>query len=163
MKQWFLTLAPRERFMVVAGAIALVLMIFYYGLWHPLNSGLQDARARVVAEADQTRWLLGLREEARLLQASNRSGPVKGRNQSLLTIVDATSGSNGLGNAVRRIQPDGSDQATVTLNGANFNRMLYWLQLLRRDYGIHVSSLTVTREDTSGLVQARVTLKRSGA
>lgn len=163
MKQWFFALAPRERVMVVAGAIVVVLAIFYYGIWHPLNSSLATARTRVIAEADQTRWLLGLREEARLLQASNRNGQTKGRNESILALVDATSRANGLGEAVRRIQPENNDQATVTLESANFNQMLYWLRILRRDYGISVSALTVTREEKPGLVQARLTLQRSEA
>ncbi len=161
--KWFYSLAPRERVMVVAGAVAVTFTVFYYGFWQPLNASLETARARVVSEADQTRWLLGLREEARLLQASSRADTLRGRNESLLSIVDATSRTNGLGEAVRRIQPDSNDEATVTLNSANFNQLLYWLQVLQRDYGVSASALVITREDEPGLVQARLTLERGGA
>lgn len=161
--KWFYSLAPRERVMVVAGAIAVAFTVLYYGILQPLNSSLESARSRVVSEADQTRWLLGLREEARLLQASGRSDAIKGRDESLLSIVDATSRDNGLVDAVRRIQPDGNDQATVTLENTNFNQLLYWLRVLQSDYGVSASALVVTGEEEPGMVQARLTLQRGDA
>ncbi|GAB3685610.1 type II secretion system protein GspM [Salinisphaera aquimarina] len=163
LRQWYEGLAPRERVAVIAGTVAVVLALFYYALWQPLNTSVADARVRVNAEAEQARWMLGVRDEARLLQSSGKNNSVKGRNESLLSIVDASSRENGLGQAVRRIQPDNNDQATVTLEKANFNQMLFWLRSLQRDYGIAASQMTVTRDEENGTVQARLTLTRGGA
>lgn len=160
---WFTSLEQRERVMVVIGAIAVVLAVFYYGVWQPLNTGLARARTQVAAEAEMARWMIGLREEAHMLRATGRDGPVKGRNQSILAIIDSTSRARGLADAVRRIQPDNNDEAVVTLDDAQFNKMLYWLHMLRRDYNIYIASLTVTRDIQSGLVQARLKLERRGA
>ena len=163
LRQWFHGLAPRERVAVIVGAAAVALALFYYGLWAPLNSSVVEGRQRLANQAEQTRWILGIRDEARLLQSSNTQRRIQGRNESLLSIVDATSRENGLGDAVRRIQPEDNDQATVTLQKANFNQLLFWLRTLQRDYGVSASQLTVTRDDESGTVQARITLSRSSA
>ncbi|MES1925495.1 type II secretion system protein M [Salinisphaera sp. T31B1] len=163
LRQWYEGLAPRERVAVIAGAIAVAFALFYYALWRPLNVSVEDGRVRVTAEAEQTRWMLGVRDEARLLQSSGSQRSVQGRNESLLSIVDSTSRENGLGPAVRRIQPDNNDQATVTLEKANFNQMLFWLRSLQSDYGVSASQMTVTRDDENGTVQARLTLTRGGA
>lgn len=163
LRQWFDGLAPRERVAVIAGAAVVALALFYYGLWAPLNNSVVESRQRLANQAAETRWMLGIRDEARLLQSSNTQRRVKGRNESLLSIVDATSRENGLGEAVRRIQPEDTDQATVTLAQANFNQLLFWLRTLQRDYGVSASQLTVTRDDEAGTVQARITLSRSRA
>src|SRR5699024_11468290 len=98
----------------------------HYGIWQPLNSSLALARNQIAVEAGQTRWLLGLQQEARTLRVNNRGGPVKGRNQSILAIIDTTSRERGMAEAVRRIQPDNNDEAIVTLDDAAFNELLYW-------------------------------------
>lgn len=159
-KQWYEGLAPRERVAVIIGAVVVVLAVFYYGIWQPLNNGVSQGRLRLNAQAEETRWMLGIRDEARLLQASDTQREIQGRNDSLLSIVDATSRKNGMENAVRRIQPDNDDQATVTLDKVNFNQMLFWLRSLQRDYGIAASQMTVSRDDETGTVQARLTLSR---
>ena len=163
LRQWYDGLAPRERIAVIAGAIAVAFALFYYAIWVPLDSSVTEGRIRLNAQAEETRWVLGIRDEARLLQASDTRRQIQGRNDSLLSIVDATSRENGLGEAVRRIQPDDDDQATVTLEKANFNQMLFWLRSLQRDYGVAASQITVTRDEESGTVQARMTLSRGAA
>ena len=163
LRTWYEGLAPRERVAVIVGAIAVTIAVFYYGIWRPLDGSVTEGRVRLNAQAEETRWVLGIRDEARLLQANDTGRNIQGRNDSLLSIVDATSRDNGLGEAVRRIQPDNDDQATVTLEQANFNQMLFWLRSLQRDYGVAAGQMTVTRDDESGTVQARLTLTRGGA
>lgn len=162
LRPWYQGLAPRERMAVIAGSIAVVIALFYYGLWHPLNSGLDTAREQVASKTNQTRWMLGIRNEARLLQANGTQTQIKGRDDSLLSIVDQTSRANGLGDAVRRIQPGQDGKATVSLQQANFNQMLFWLRTLQQDYGIRASELTLSRDDDKpGNVEARLTLVRN--
>lgn len=159
-KQWYEGLAQRERIAVIVGGVVVILAVFYYGVWRPLNSSVSEGRLRLNSQAEETRWMLGVRDEARLLQASDTQREIKGRNDSLLSIVDATSRENGMEKAVRRIQPDNDDQATVTLDEANFNQMLFWLRSLQRDYGVAANQMTVSRDDETGTVQARLTLSR---
>lgn len=162
-KQWYDGLAPRERIAVLVGAVAVIVAVFYYGIWRPLDTSVSEGRLRLNSQAEQTRWMLGIRDEARLLQADNTQRQIQGRNDSLLSIVDTTSRENGLGKAVRRIQPDNGDQATVTLENANFNQVLFWLRSLQRDYGVAARQMTFTRDDEAGTVQARLTLARGTA
>ncbi|MGN8157417.1 type II secretion system protein GspM [Salinisphaera sp. RV14] len=161
LRAWFQGLAPRERIMVAAAAAVVAVAIFYYGLWHPLNSALANAREQVTAESNQARWMLGIRNEAKLLRASSQHSEPKGRDQSLLSIVDATSRAHNLGGAVSHIQPKNNDEALVTLDKANFNHMLYWLKTLQSDYGVVASEATISRaEGAPGRVEARLTLIR---
>ncbi|WP_423820516.1 type II secretion system protein M [Salinisphaera sp. SPP-AMP-43] len=164
LKEWFHTLAPRERVMVSIAAVMVVIALFYYALWQPLNNALTDAQAQVTAESNQARWMLGIRNEAQLLRSSSQHRAPTGSNRSLLSIVDESSRANQLGKAVTHIQPRNNDQASVTLDEANFNRMLYWLQTLQSQYGVVATEATISREeDTAGLVEARLTLSREAS
>lgn len=161
LRDWFEGLALRERLMVAAAAVVVAIAIFYYGLWHPLNGALADARDQVTAESNEARWMLGIRNEAELLRSSSQHGETKGQNESLLSIVDSSSRANNLGDAVSHIQPKNDDEATVTLDKANFNRMLFWLKTLQSDYGVITTEATISQaESAPGRVEARLTLTR---
>ncbi|RJS91762.1 type II secretion system protein GspM [Salinisphaera sp. Q1T1-3] len=163
-RDWFNGLAPRERVMVSAAAVVVLLALFYYALWSPLNTALENARTGVTAEANQARWMLGIRNEAELLRSSGANTRPAGANDSLLSIIDASSRANQLGTAVTHIQPQNDDKAVVSLQQAGFDQMVFWLQSLQTQYGITVSQATISREsDTPGQVEARLTLVRGAA
>lgn len=163
LREWFDGLAPRERRMVLAAAAAVVAAIFFLGVWQPLDRAAADMRDRVERERALAAWMAGVRAEADSLQDRHPQTPIRDRNQSLLSLVDRTSREMGLAEAVRRIQPDGDDRAEVTLEGAGFNALLFWLRDLERDYGIRPAALSVSRGEAPGTVSARMTLRRDSA
>ena len=164
LQQWFEGLAPRERVMVLVAGVFVSVALFYMLIWSPLNAALADARSRVVSEANEARWMLGVRNEAQALRAAGADRQPAGGDESLLSIVDTTSRANQLGGAVTQIQPQNDDRATVSLENAGFDQMMYWLDTLQSKYGITVSEATVSRDSkTAGEVDARLTLLRGAA
>jgi len=163
IRTWLQSLEPRERLMLIIGSTAVVLAVFYYAVWQPINHNLAAARAQVVSEAEQARWMQGLQRQAQALRAQSGDNRIQGRKQSLLAIIDTTSRARGLAEVVSRIQPDSNDKATVILDAAPFNAMLDWLHMLKQDYAIHIAALTITRGKQPGLIQARLQLARDSA
>ncbi|MDN5862836.1 MAG: type II secretion system protein M, partial [Salinisphaera sp.] len=106
-------------------------------------------------------WMTQIEAEAAALRQQGGRETIRGRGDSLLAVVDQTSRDAGLSAALQRIQPQGQDKATVTLDDAGFDKLLRWLRTLEQSYGIVVQALSVTREDKPGTVQARLTLQRS--
>lgn len=160
MKAWFASLAPRERAFVVAAGVALAAAALYLFVWEPLFTAETQLRERVEREAVLAAWVSDLGSEAARLRQRAGETSIKGRDDSLLSIVDATARAAGLGEAIQRIQPEGDDQASVTLEAAAFNKLLFWLRTLERDYGVAVAALTVSRAEQTGAIQARMTLRR---
>lgn len=161
--EWFYGLTARERQLVLAAAGAVVAAVFFLGVWQPLDRAVADLRDRVERERALAAWIAGARAEADDLRGRHPQTPVRDRNQSLLSLVDRTSREAGLGKAVRRIQPNGDDQTEVTLEGAGFNALIFWLRDLERDYGTRPAALTVNRGEEPGTVSARLTLRRDSA
>lgn len=161
LQRWLSSLAPRERLLVSAAALVVAAGAFFLFVWEPLHAGADELSQRIAGQRELASWLAAIETEAAALRRSAGAQDLKGREDSLLAVVDSSSRAAGLAQAVQRIQPEGSDQATVTIDGAGFNKMLFWLRALEHSYGVVVTSLAVTREETAGLVQARLTLKRN--
>lgn len=163
MKEWFDNLAPRERVMVATAAVVAAVAFLYMGVWQPLDRAVADLREDRLQAQELAGWMASVRNQAASLQGKRRDRPIRGRDESLLSLVDQTSRDAGLGKTVSRIQPEGDDQAAVTLEGAGFNQLIFWLRDLERDYGIRPAALTINRGEKAGTVSARLTLKREAA
>lgn len=163
MKQWFNSLVPRERMLVIAAGIVTLAGLFFLMVWEPLVTANENLEQQVISAQELNNWLADVELEAQDLRSSGARNTQKGTNQSLLSVVDQTSRTAGLGEAVRRIQPEGDNQAQVSLEEADFNQMLFWLSELEKDYGVRATALTLTRGEKIGQVQVRMTLTRPAA
>lgn len=156
MKDWFGSLDPRERRLLVAGGALLSVMLFYIALWEPLEDGVEALRK---SNAEQQALLLWMQQSARevnqLRGSSGRPGQLA-QGRSLLAAIDRTARANKLGGALKRVQPDGKNRARVWLEGASFDQLVRWLDGLQRQQGVHVVSSVFDALDEKGRVDARL-------
>jgi general secretion pathway protein M len=160
MKAWLDSLAARERIMVFAGAVALVLFLIYALIWSPLRSGYLELQETVAQQHDTAVWM---EQNAQLLAQLKRSrgSTASGLGgQSLLALADRTARSDGLGEALKRVEPEGRNNVKVWLEGASFDVLVGWLVSLGKQYGISIDTVTMERvSETPGRVNARLTLQ----
>lgn len=162
MKDWFLGLEPRERILVAGGAVVLVLLMLYLLILEPVSSGYTALREGV---AQQKKTLVWMQQAAQQVQALKRSAPGAARGlggRSLLAVVDQSARSAGLGDSIKRIEPDGAKGVKVWLEGVVFDSMILWLGNLTRTYQIETSLITIEPQG-NGRVHARLTLLEPGA
>lgn len=160
MKNWFLSLAPRERVMVAAAAIAILVALFYTAVWQPLHRGAVDYEQRIERQRELAVHVATLGAQAAQLRARSQ-GNFRGQNDSLLAIIDRSSREAGVRGAIQRIQPEGPNKAAVTMTGGSFNALIQWLRQLQQSYGITISALNVVRGESNGRIEARMTLERT--
>lgn len=161
MKEWFEKLEPRERKVVITGAIVLLLMSIYFLGWLPFNSKLDKLRKSAVNDERTLAWMKQTSVEVKRLQREN-SGPKSLHGQSLLGVIDKTAKQHKLGDAIKRVQPDGKTKALVRLESAPFNDVIKWLEQLHLRQGVEVVSSDIDKQDQSGLVNARLVLQGAG-
>ncbi|MDT0636197.1 type II secretion system protein M [Spectribacter hydrogenoxidans] len=161
MKQWLNSLAPRERLLVLGAGLVVLGAVFFLAVWEPLYQGSADLETEIERDRELAGWVAGLKDEAQRLRQQASRQSIQGRDDSLLSVIDQTSRERDLGNSIQRIQPEGDDQAAVTVNNADFNTLLQWLRELQQRYGVTVEALTVSRSDDSDGIEARMTLQRS--
>lgn len=158
MKEWLANLAPRERRILVGGAVALVLLLFYLVVWQPLHTGVAQMRSSVAEQRDTLRWMREAAAEVKSLATSGGQGGAGLGGRSLLAVVDQSARSSNLGPALKRVEPEGQDSVRVRLEGASFDAMVGWLSGLARGSQVFATSLSIERADANGQVDARLTL-----
>ena len=160
MRDWFDTLAERERVMVVAAAASILIAVLYFGLWLPLDRGHKSAAANVEIWRTSLAQLRPLRGQS--LNSSNGRTPAAGQNQSLVVIVDNSLNQRQLKESLQRSQPTSTSGIRVELENATFDDLMLWLDDLGRTYGIRVHSGNFSRSDadTPGRVNSSLTLER---
>jgi general secretion pathway protein M len=82
-----------------------------------------------------------------------------GNGTSLLTLVDQTAKSAGLGTSVKRVEPQGDDKLRVQLEQVSFDQMILWLDSLKQEHGVVAINVIVDRQTESGQVNARLLLQ----
>lgn len=161
MKDWFLGLEPRERKLVTAGAAVLVLLLLYVLVWEPVVGNYAALRENVAAQKQTLAWMQQSAAEVQSLRrASGGSQGLGGR--SLLAVVDQSARSDGLGSAIKRIEPDGTKGVKVWLEGVAFDPMILWLGKLAKTWQIETSIITIEPQG-GGRVNARLTLLEPSA
>ena len=163
-KEWFDSLQPRERRIVVAGAVIVAIMFLYLLIWDPLVSKINSLEKSNQENQKLITWMEQSAAEVQKLQAKINAGRPMNRSkgQSLLGIIDRTAKQAKLNNSMSKVQPDGKNGAKVWLEDVSFNDMIKWLEQLQRREGIHIDTTVIERRDTSGLVNARLDLQGAG-
>jgi general secretion pathway protein M len=79
--------------------------------------------------------------------------------RSLLTLVDQTARTAGLGTTVKRVEPQGEDKLRVQMEQVSFDKMILWLSALKQEHGIAAINVIVDRQTDSDQVNARLVLQ----
>ena len=157
MRDWLAGLDARERAMVIGGAVAAAVIVFWGLIWAPLSSRTNELTDAV----DSKQRMLTTLQRARAISAAGGPQVDAAARQSLVLLVDQTHRSFGLEGSLARNQPDGADGIRVTLQEAAFDGLVAWLAALRTSYGVTVESATIDSARAVGAVNATVVLRRS--
>ncbi|MGH8278423.1 MAG: type II secretion system protein GspM [Gammaproteobacteria bacterium] len=158
--QWFLSLEARDRRVLGAGVIVLVLFILYAAILSPYVHHRQALWSELQSQQTLLAWMRPAALRLESLPTSPRSALPGG---SLLGAVNNNVASAGLGSALQQAQTINSGAVRVQFSGANFDRLTRWLTSLQQVYGIAVSDATVTRAAGPGLVDASLVLQAPGS
>ncbi|MGC2462441.1 MAG: type II secretion system protein M [Steroidobacteraceae bacterium] len=151
--QYLERLEPRERRMVLFGAVAAVLLVVVATVV-PLQRSVAAVEQRVERKRDDLQWL---RSMAPQLAGLQRTAPPPLR-ESLVVLVDRTARESGLTKSLVGSQPSGDGGLNVRLDQTPFDTLIGWLSQLRERYGVRVDSATIDAGKGSGNVNATLVL-----
>ncbi|WP_017444455.1 type II secretion system protein GspM [Gayadomonas joobiniege] len=148
MKNWFESLAPRERQLVLGASIVLVIGLFMQLVWGPLNEAEQNARQKVNNQQQLLTWMNEKTAEYQQMKRQDR----KAVNGSLSQIVSSAARSSGI--SLSRMQPQG-DSLNVQLDEIEFNKLVRWMADLTQNKGLTIEAIDVHAAEQSGVVRVR--------
>lgn len=158
---WWKGLQVRERRALTGGGVVLVIVLVWAFVWHPLAQARSDMATYVKRQRADVVWMRQAAARARELRLQGPASEQNRQGKSLLALADVSARGAGLADALKRVEPTGSNSVRVTFEIANFDALANWLEALARDYGVRVSDLSVDKVRGIGLVNARVTLQDS--
>lgn len=162
MKAWWSGLQVNERRMLIAGAVVLLLVLPYFGVWLPLQDDIAALEEQVREQQAVKRWMQQAAAEVKQLSAGSGSVVRPRDGRSLLAVVDQTAKRSGLGPGLKRLEPEGQAAVRVWLEQVAFDDMVAWLTGLEQQNGLVVATITIDRQDLPGQVNARITLEAPG-
>lgn len=159
MRAWLERLDARQRLLVFAGGGLSLLLLLWGLLVQPLADRIDRLERTLASQQETLRWM---QQAALEIQRLRRRGGVAGDlgGRSLLAVVDQSARAAGLGDGIRRVEPEGEARVRVRLQHVSFDRLVRWLAGLRGRYGVRVAGVQLERAPEPGRVDVRLTLER---
>lgn len=154
LRRRFDSLEKREQSALLLLSGFLVILVFYFAVWSPLNGYVTDSQLNHDRHLKLLTYLRSTEEEAK---AAARGGnrPSAGRN--ILTSVSRTAQTIGINPS--RMQPEGSGAVSVWFEAVPFTQLMLWLERLESQQGIVVRQISIDQRDEPGQVSARLVLR----
>jgi general secretion pathway protein M len=155
--QWK-ALGARERRIFVVLAAVLGAVLFYLGIWSPVQGGLARARERVATVQVQ---LSQVREQAALVERA-RNAPRPTLPSDAAGAVEQTAARYAMRERLKRIDPEGARTVRVQIEEAPFAAVMAWLAELQQQSGLRAESAMFERHANPGTVNGRLLLRGQG-
>jgi general secretion pathway protein M len=159
MRAWLEGLDQRERVLVYGAAGLLAVLLVYAIAIRPLHTSYESLVSSVEEQRETMQWMQQSAATVRQLRSANPANQTGLGGRSLLSVTDAAARAANLGSALKRVEPEGSDAVRVWLDGAPFDAVVAWLEVMSTRYGAQVDTITLEKAGSPGLVNARLTLQ----
>jgi len=152
LRDRYAALAPRERRMLVIGALVVAAALLYALLWLPLAQDLPRARA----EAERADRRLASATAA-VATAASRTTPVS--RSPVDAAIRGALAKHGVATGDATLEVAGA-RAALTIPSIRFPTLVALIDGLARSDAVHVVDATITARVEPGLVRAELTLGR---
>ena len=159
IQQRFDAMEKRERHMVIAAFIIIVISLFYALLWDPIFTNLDEQKLRYQSQGQLLAWMKQQNQHITVLRASGAQSTQRFKNQSTSSLVERSAQSMGINTFIKKQTAD-KKEVKIELEQVNFDQMLLWLNDLQQKYAIQASSVKIERQERPGAVNARISLER---
>lgn len=130
----------------------------YFVIWQPSRAALAQAQSYYENRHEQYQWVKRNEVEIReLLGQRGESAQQALGGRSLLSIVTDSAKKQGI--QLKRFEPKGESAVNLWLEGADFNKLVIWLDGLRDQYEVRVDQVAIDRDPQKpGLVGVKLQL-----
>ena len=149
LKTLFSQLNAREKLLVTFCAVFVIIGLFYWLIWQPLDQAVENGRKNLASQQALLTWVKNNSERA--IQLRQTAGISNSFTGSLPQAVNQSAAR--LQIKISRMQPQ-ADELQVWIDKAEFNTLLSWLQTLEKS-GVSVLDLDIAEADEAGYIKVR--------
>lgn len=160
LKAWFYGLQARERWMISAAAVLVVVTVVYLFALAPFYAAVDAQAERVAKKQADLSWMRSVAGDVIALSNDAPMAAVPS-GESLVVLVDRTARECGLGSSLTGQTPNGANGIRVRLERAEFDKLVLCLANLQQGHAISIESATIDRTSEPGFVNASLVLNRA--
>jgi len=161
MKNWYNTLAPRERTLVLYGGIISIALLFWMLVAKPLYNNHQKLNKVISSQKDTLEKMQKQSLQVKQLQQQNVK-PTKSSTGNPQQLVERSLQTWRLKPQLERMQSQGANGVTLILKNANADRAMRFLYELEDKYALTIDNLTISNSKReTGFADMRLTIKRN--
>jgi general secretion pathway protein M len=160
IQNWYQGLQQRERQLVLAASVVIIVTLFYLIIWEPVHKSIEEQTQKYQSQTGILQWMQNAATEVNSLRASGGAKRRTGGNQPVTLLVENSAATAGLKPYLSKLESTSDKGARVTIDAASFDQLLIWLNTLQTQYGISVTSANLDRNEKPGTVNVRMTLNR---
>lgn len=157
---WYKNLEPREKLLVIITSVILLITIFYIAIWEPVYDGLEEQQKLYNSQQNILLWMKQASAEVKALKRSGARANKRSSNQPVSLIIEQSASTAGLKKNLSKLESSGKTGAQAKLETASFDQMLIWINALKRNNGVIITSANIERADKPGTVNARLSFNR---
>jgi type II secretory pathway component PulM len=151
---WLQSLAPRERYAVLAGGAA-CLVIVLFAAWLPFERRVSHLEESVRTKQADLAWLQSVAPQLTAL----RNAPTGTNGQSLVAVVDGVARQTGIVRSLTGSQPGDDGTLSVRLEQVPVDSLVNWAGDLVQHHGVRVVSANIDGSAAVGTVSATFVLR----
>ena len=159
MKEWFLSLTQRERTLVQVAGSVIAIFILYLLILEPISSNYAKNKKNVAKGTETLAWMHSAALEVNQLRGGDSLTERPQGKQFVLSMVDRSAKTSGLGGVMKRVQPEGESGVRVWFENAPFDELIKWLSIIESKHGLSVNEINIEQTESTGLVNVRVFLE----
>jgi len=161
MKNWYNTLAPRERTLVLYGSIISVIILIWILLIDPLITNHKKLNKIIDIQKKTLNTMQSQSIQVKQLQQRNKK-PIANSNGNPQQLVERSLQTWRLKPQLERMQSQGSNGVRLTLKNVNADRAIRFLYELENKYALSITNLVINNDKKdSGFADVRLTVKRN--
>lgn len=155
IQQFLDQLNERERNMVYAAAVFLLVFLPYQFIWTPFTNSVNELGKKVETQEQDLLWMQAKVPEIK--QLGRMANTKQGGSQSLYAVIEKTARKE-FGSDIR-VQQEGKNGVRVIIKETSFDDMLTWLDDLQFKHGAFIKEFKIDSEKGIGRVKASILLE----
>ena len=159
LRDWFFSLQPRERALVLGGGVVVLLFAVYFLALAPFYGAVNSRAERVAKKQGDLAWMRSVGGEVLALSANSTTAAAPS-NESLVVLIDRSARECGLGAALTGQTPNGENGIRVRIEQAEFDKLVVCLGSLQQSHSVTIESANIDRTAKPGFVNASLVLTR---
>lgn len=157
MSEWWYQLSDRERWLIFGGSIFLILFFIYFYLWTPLANRVDYFKQQIHSQETLLTWMQHANQEIQQYRIQGVKTPHRTQT-ALLVAAERTLAQKKLSSFLNQIQQPTINQLSLSFKKVPFDPLINGLQALWHDESINVTQALLIKDNTQGMVHAKITL-----